>query len=67
MCWCGSGLGRLRHRVGAYADQAGMIANRVADLQLAVTEIGTNLVRVRQPGAGELRNPERCRDLRRHG
>jgi hypothetical protein len=53
-----------------------MIANRVADLQLAVTEIGTNLVirtgemarpRVRQPGAGELRNPERCRDLRHHG
>jgi anti-sigma regulatory factor (Ser/Thr protein kinase) len=39
-----TGLGGLRQRVGTYADQAGMPADRVADLQLAVTEIGTNAV-----------------------
>ena len=39
-----SGLAGLRRRVAAYADRAGMSADRVADLQLAVTEIGTNAV-----------------------
>jgi anti-sigma regulatory factor (Ser/Thr protein kinase) len=39
------GMAALRRRIAVYADQAGMIADRIADLQLAVTEIGTNAVR----------------------
>ena len=38
------GLAGLRRRVGTYADQAGIAADRVADLLLAVTEIATNAV-----------------------
>jgi anti-sigma regulatory factor (Ser/Thr protein kinase) len=36
------GLAGVRRTVGAFADAAGITADRVADLQLAVTEIGTN-------------------------
>lgn len=38
------GLAGLRRLVGKFADSAGIPADRVADLQLAVTEIGTNAV-----------------------
>lgn len=39
-----SGMSALRRVVGAYAVESGMAPDRVADLQLAVTEIGTNAV-----------------------
>jgi anti-sigma regulatory factor (Ser/Thr protein kinase) len=48
------GLSGLRRRIGEYADRAGMTASKVADLQLAVTEIGSNAV-VHSGGVATLR------------
>lgn len=38
------GLSSLRRRIGDYAGRAGLTASRVADLQLAASEIGSNAV-----------------------
>lgn len=49
------GLARVRHLVGAYADSAGVAADRVADLQSAVVEIGANAVAHPVDGVATLR------------